>query len=220
MSSLALQAGRGQATVEHVGMVALVALLLSAAALWLVREVRPGPHPPRFVDAAAQPLESAESWVGRQVDPLAGLQPWSMPRAGLGPIGRALRTGVGVVGVLGRGVPAFAHGAVDRLVEHLHEMLRNPVEATLETLRGAYWAGTNPDQLALRAVRDLRAYVEDLRRRGWEEAYLKLAHDAGGETLDLALTRGGAELRRLLLRRLLARLPDVPAPPESGPGSP
>ncbi len=204
MSSPAHRAARGQATVEHVGLVALMAVLLSATGLWLVREVRPPAHPPRFVDAAAQPLESADSWVGRNLNPLAGLQPWRAPLGGIGPIGRALRdAGAVLVG----GVVAFNRGTVDRLLEHLDRMLHDPLDTLLVSLRGAYWAGSNPDEAALAAVRDLRAYVRDLRRAGWREAYLRLAHDAGAEAIDLALARGQAQARRLILRRLAERLP-------------
>src|SRR5512145_2647778 len=49
-------AQRGQAAVETVGIAVLVALLLSAAAAWMVREVRPPDRPPPLVEAVAQPL--------------------------------------------------------------------------------------------------------------------------------------------------------------------
>src|SRR6478736_2402326 len=131
MSSPTHRVARGQATVEHIGLVALMAVLLSAAGLWLMREVQPPAHPPRFVDAAAQPLQSAESWVGRTLNPLAGLQPWRPPLGGIGPIGRALR---GAATALVGGVVAFNRGTVDRLLEHLDGMLRNPVDTVMGSL--------------------------------------------------------------------------------------
>jgi hypothetical protein len=220
MSSLALPTGqRGQATVEHVGMVALLALLLSAIALWLVREVRPPDHPPRFIDAAAQPLVSADSWVGQYVNPLAGLQPWRAPRGREDePIGRVLRAGgrAGLVAL--QGVPAFGQGAWDRLTEHLDAILDDPLGAALQSLRESWWIGVHPDEAVRQLAREMRDYVEELRRLGPRGAYLKLAHDAGGEALDAALSRGGAAVRRLILRRLAGHLPDLPAPPEEGSG--
>src|SRR5262245_54177736 len=202
MGSLALPTGqRGQATVEHVGMVALLALLLSAAGLWLVREVRPPDRPPRFVEAAAQPLVSADSWVGQYVDPLAGLQPWRAPRGRDDePIGRVLRAGgrAGLVAL--QGVPAFGQGAWDRLAEHLDAILDNPLEAALESARQGWWVGMHPDEAARQLAREMRDYVAELRRLGPRGAYLRLAHDAGGEALDAALSRGGAAVRRLILQ--------------------
>jgi len=199
-------------------MVALLALVLSAAGLWLVREVRPPDHPPRFVDAAAQPLVSAESWVGRNLDPLNGLQPWSIPRGRDDePIGRALRAGgrVGLVAL--QGVPAFGQGAIDRLDEHLDAILSNPLEVALESLRGTWWVGMHPDEAVQQTARALRDYVEDLRRRGPRGAYLKLAHDAGGESLDLALARGQAAVRRLILGRIGDGVSKGPGPTRDGP---
>src|SRR5262245_8078309 len=220
MGSLALPSGqRGQATLEHVGMVALLALVLSAVGLWLVREVRPPDHPPRFVDAAAQPLVSADSWVGQYVDPLAGLQPWRAPRGREDePIGRALRAGgrAGLVAL--QGVPAFGQGAWDRLAQHLDAILDDPLGATLQSLRESWWVGTHPDEAVRELAREIGDYVEELRRLGPRGAYLRLAHDAGGEALDAALSRGGAAVRRLILGRLAGRLPDLPAPPEKGSG--
>src|SRR5262245_22794776 len=220
MSSLALPTGqRGQATVEHVGMVALLALLLSAVGLWLVREVRPPDHPPRFVDAAAQPLASADSWVGQYVDPLAGLQPWRAPRGRDDePIGRALRAGgrAGLVAL--QGVPAFGQGGLDRLTEHLDAILHDPLGAALESVQETWWVGAHPDEAVRRAGRDLRDYALELRRLGPRGAYLRLAHDAGGEALDAALSRGAAAVRRLILGRVVRRLPDGPGRPEQAGG--
>ena len=201
----------------------MLALLLAVVGPWLVREVRPPAAPPRFVDAAAQPLESAESWVGRNLDPLVGLQPWREPRGRAGePIGLALR----------------ARGLRRR---HLVARPRRPAGArstgcgstwrtccatrsrvVLENLRGAYWLTAHPDEAARRTAAALRDYVAELGRLGPEGAYLKLAHDSGREAVDLALARGQTELRRLILGRVV-RGPPPPrseADPSDPPGGP
>jgi hypothetical protein len=210
-------AQRGQATVEHVGLAVVVALLLALVAVWLAREVRPPASPPRFVDAAAQPLESAESWAGRSVDPLLGLQPWRQPRGRDGePIGRALRAGASAGAIWARGVVAQGRGGLQRLQQHLADIRRNPLRVVLENLRGAYWLSAHPQEAARQTAAALRDYVVELGRLGPEGAYLRLAHDSGREAVDLALARGQTELRRLILGRVVRGPPpegDPPAPP-------
>lgn len=58
----------GQATLEHIGVTLVIALLLGAVATWAVREVRPPSSPPAVIEHMAAPLFGGSSSAGRRAE--------------------------------------------------------------------------------------------------------------------------------------------------------
>jgi hypothetical protein len=174
---------------------------------WLVRSVRPPDHPPRVVEAAAIPLQNADAWVAT-VNPIAGLQPWSMPRGvEHEPIGDALRAARDAVAFAALRLPAaFARGFVDRAIEDLRRLARDPLATAIALTQSGIRLATDPEGLVQDTLDGLVEYVDELRAKGWREALVQLAHDAGGEAFELAVSRGTAVLRKAIVRRVVERL--------------
>jgi hypothetical protein len=207
MAARAHRTSAGQATLEWIGLVVLVALLGAVVAPWLVRSVHPPDHPPRVVEAAAMPLQNADSWVAENVDPIAGLEPWSIPRGvEHEPIGDALRAARDAVAFAARLPAAFGRGFVDRAIEDLRRLARDPLATAIALTRNGIRLATDPEGLVQDTLDGLVDYVDELRSRGWREALLQLAHDAGEQTFELALSRGTAVLRKAIVRRVVERL--------------
>jgi len=193
--------------VEHLGLVVTLAVALVAIGAWVAHEVHPPAHPPPVVDAAAWPLTSADSWVGRNVNPLAGFGGWRAPRGhGSGPIGRALRRAVAEAG-FGAGVlGAVGAGAGDRLAERIRRFVSDPV-GTVRDLVDRYGAATSDPVGALADEIDaIHRYWARVRAKPWRQAVRTVAHDLGGMGTDLVLSRARSAVRKAAIRHLRRRL--------------
>ncbi|MGD9695797.1 MAG: hypothetical protein AB7V42_09075 [Thermoleophilia bacterium] len=217
---------RGQATVEAVGIVVVVALLMAALGPWMARELRPPDRPPDPVTPVAGLLEPSP--IEMSLSPLAArpLPDFLLDTDGAGPIGRFLRSVPDRVARVAR-IGFRCHQELQRtfqgrLREHGRAMLDDPlslldapdVVALLESDRGL-------DRI-VSGTRDLWRYGRTLPGLGAEGACMKVAADAGPlladgavEALKIAVRKGlsaGAD-------RVLRRTPPPPAPRRDVPPS-
>jgi hypothetical protein len=215
-------AQHGQAAVETVGVGVLVALLLSAVSLWLVREMRPPPQPPPLVESVAQPLTRPPGALetmypltrgfvtprGRDDEPIGRV---------LRAVGRGARDGA-VLGLEAR--RRFQLAFALRLKERGIAFLRDPVP-DLEDLASLpdldVLTPTGQLRRALRHAGDLWEYAQELRTMPAREAALKAADDAGRLAADTAIEAGQIALRRRIAR---AGRPTPPPPARPGPDGP
>jgi hypothetical protein len=184
-------AQRGQATVETVGVAVMVALLLTATAAWLVREVRPPDRPPAFIEAVSKPLVRDPAPFELRY-PLP--RPFTMPRGRDDePIGRALRAvgrGVRQAVVLGiemRHRCALAFGM--RLGERGLALVEDPVGGLLDS--------PLPDPVT---PEEIQSYADELRSMPGRDAALTATADACAAGADLTVEVGQALLRRRIER--------------------
>jgi hypothetical protein len=215
-------AQRGQAAVETVGIGVLVALLLSAVTVWLVREVRPPARPPALVEAVAQPLERPPGALERMYPLTRGFT----VRRGRDdePIGRVLRAigrGAGGGAVLGlEARHRFQVALAMRLKERGIEFLRDPLPDLEDLARLPDTDILTPAGQLRRALAhagELWDYARRLRTMPAREAAMTAAEDAGRVAADALIEVGQAALRRRVVRR------GRPAPPprrDAGGGPP
>ena len=189
---------RGQATVEHVGLTLVVALLLAACAAWAVNEMRPPDHLPDVIGQVAAPLDHLAGRLGEPV------------------VGTAVRTGPGHAetgrpGVLRRAWNAFLSwgslnvdgevqalgGAVDEVRSQVGEALRDPL-GTGARLLGMLRGSPVPMQQADPRSREepgVLAYLYDIGKRPLSETFLHMSRLAGHWAVDWAIARGARWLR-------------------------
>jgi len=203
----------GQAAVEGIGISILVALLVAALSLWVVREVRPPPRPPALVEAVAQPLRRPPGAL-EHMYPLTPA--FTVPRGRddepigrvLRALGRGTRDGV-VLGIEARNTfnAAFAERLRERGMDFLRDPLGDPglPDADLLTPGGAL-------RRALENAGELWDYAEELRSLPLREAALKASEDAGRLAADATIEAAQAALRRRVARA------GRPAPPPDRPG--
>jgi hypothetical protein len=175
---------RGQAAVEHVGIVAVVALLLTAASLWAAAHLRLPAGPPPVLEHAVRPL--APPAVGPLGD-LAYRGPWYFPPGRTDePIGRALRATRDVVADAGG---SFADGFLDRMREHLRAAVRDPIGSLLEPIDQMTRTPPTVWELSRRTFGDLREYLGRLRGLSAREVVEVVARDVGRAAADALLAR-------------------------------
>ncbi len=191
----------GQAAVEHIGLVLVVALLLSAAGVWLVGHARPGAGPPPVVDRIVAPLDRVPAIPDLGVAPRRGR---------FHPLARALRRAVGVGraggGLVATGAGAFAAGFTGGLRSTVDEFVRDPVGALTGSGQLAAAAMRDPLGLGAGGLRAAIDYARELRSMPPAAAYRRFMHDLGGAGADLAVARGRGLARKALLRVLRGRL--------------
>lgn len=196
---------RGQATVEHLAMVVVVALLLSGAAVWLATNVRSdAPTPPvigqvtRGLDGIAEPARpipdlGLESRPGRD----------SIVTRTLRRVGRTVRRGSELVAV---GTAAFVAGFGNGLWNSFTSFLTDP--AALLTGSGGLVAELVRDPVGFTAsqIDDAIGYVDCLRSMPPEDAYRTFMRDLGEVSGEAAVTGGKSLAQRALLKGLKRRL--------------
>ena len=195
----------GQATVEHVGMVVVVALLLAAAGAWLASHVQPDRPPPPVIPHV---------WSG--LDQIAEPSP-RLPDLGLTPrdrrtpaIGRAFRRVVRTVRTGGEivvvGVTAFTSGFGHGMWGAFTEFVSDPV-ALLTDGRGLI-AALAEDPLGFTTAQFDAAvdYARELRAMSPKAAYRTFMRDLGEATADAVITRGKQLAKRAMLRALKQRI--------------
>lgn len=211
----------GQATVEHVGVATIVALLLASLSIWAAQNLRPPALPPPIIGSAARGLDGTPPGSPRYAFPYGEVLLPALRGRGDEPIGRFLR-GVGgfTRDIVVTGGPALARGFVDRIRERTVDMVRNPLGTIKDTIESL--SGGDPNILAAirRRIGDVSAYVWTLRGLSREEMIRKVAGDLGAAGADVAIDRG----RRFLVREGIDRLrrgsPPPPPDPSGRPVSP
>lgn len=212
---------RGQAAVEGIGITVLVALLVAATALWLLREAHPPASPPPVIALAAAPLQAPYDsgiWAPAPSLLFRGL---SSPSRGSRPIGRALRAvGRGIVTAVDveqEAEGAFHDGARERLRQRTREFLDDPIGSLIAPPDAMM---LTPAGVVTRAVGDARGlwdYAERVRTLPPREAMRVVAHDAGVAAADIAIDVAQALLRRGVSRAMRRTLPQNRRPDEETP---
>lgn len=192
---------RGQATVEHVGLTLIVALLLAACAAWVAQEMRP---PARLPDV-----------IGRVAAPLEGLDVHgAVPHGGPPPYMRVPPSRQGQPGMLHSAWDAFlawgtlnvdgelqaAGGFVDEVRARAEQAVRDPLGTgarILGMLRGVPMpappsAGDDPDEPGV------MGYLFDAGKRPFRDTFLHMSRVAGRWAADWLITRGAKWLRTRL----------------------
>lgn len=199
------EASGGQAAVEWIGTVVVVAVMAALVALWVAREMSPPERLPDPVAAVAAPLAGAGREMGRTgIDlPLlaAGDPRADLGRRAVGRIGRASRMAF----VLGRDMgAAFGVNFGSRLRQRVRRVLADPpTAADLLPDPASLAPGAVVRDLVRHVGRDPGAildYLRALRRMPPRDAAVRAAGDAGTLAAD-----GVAEAAELLVKRLILR---------------
>jgi hypothetical protein len=208
-----MEGGRqsGQAAVEWVGGVVMVALLVAALVAWGARELRPPERPPDPVSALTRPLAGAGRDLGaaaRSVPGLAALPARDSHGRGIvasaaGRIARGGRAGAALAADMGS---AFGARFVDRLRARARALIASPpaVDDLVPDPRAV-----TAEAVVRDVVRRVRAdpgavvgYVRVLSRMRARDAAVKAAGDAGELTADAAVEAAEFLVQRLILRGL------------------
>ncbi len=205
----------GQATVEHVGIVIVVALLLAAAGAWLAAHVQPDRAPP-IVPQIWSGLDRISEPAPRPPD--LGLTPRERRTPAIGRalrrVVRTVRTGGEIVVV---GATAFAAGFGHGLWGTFTEFIHDPV-ALLTDGRGLITALAE-DPLGFAAAQFDAAieYARELGAMSPKDAYRSFMRDLGEATADATITRGKLLAKRAMLRALKRRIDAGRAPTPDSP---
>ncbi len=201
---------RGEAALEWVGMIVVVAVLGAAVTAWMASVVRPPERPPDVVAVVAAPLRAVPEQMGRVGFSLPALS--AMASANESPARRALRwvvdrTGPAAVLVRDMGA-AYGAGYLGRLRERVDRYVEDPVGQV---------GGVDVEDLSLPGVISalaeeldvdpdaLRAYVRRIRAMSGRDAAVQVAGDAGTVAADVTVEAAEIVVRRWLLRGLLGR---------------
>ncbi len=180
-------ASAGQGTVEYLGVVLAVALMLAVSAI-VIGRLRP--------DAPS----GAMSDIGDRVALVELLGPQRRDTRGWlrRAAGRAVHIGVTIV----RGRDAMTRGFVDALVRDAKDLAHDPVGTLLGRPGdglGLVTAALHPIATGRAQVRVLRRYVGTLRSMDADDAYVRLMYDLGGVAEDGVLSHG----RRTIVKRMV-----------------
>ena len=206
----------GQATVEHVAIVVVVALFLAAAGAWLTSHVQPDRDPPPVV---------TQVWSGldRITEPAPAFPDLGLTRRRHGDpaigrflrrVGRGLREGNAIVAVgSGAFVSRFGRG----LWGAVTDFVRDPV-ALLTDGRGLVMElARDPAGFARAQLDAAIEYAAELRALPPQDAYRTLMRDLGEASAEAAITGGKGLARKAMLRALNRRLDrrgvSTPPPP-------
>lgn len=197
-------AQRGQATVEHVGIAVIVALLLASLSIWVSQNVRPPPAPPA-ISSLADRLDGPPPGSPYYLFQHRGLPLSAMRGRNDETIGRFFRFVGGFTrDLVTIGGPALVKGFVVRIKDRAVDMARDPIGTIKNTLQSL--GETDPNVFA--AVRDrigdIGDYVDSLRHLSQEEMIEKVAEDLGAAGADFAIDRG----RALMLKQGIKHLRD------------
>lgn len=181
----------GQATVEHIGVVVVVALLMAAVSLWAAGNMRPSAAPPPIASTVVGHLQNEAPGSPAYRFPAAGSSLEFVHGGGDEPIGRFLK-GIGRLtrDVVVIGGPALARGFVERTKQRAVDMVRDPLGTIRDTITGL--ANGNPNILAVirDRVGEIGDYVVSLRGMTREEMIRTVAQDLGAAGADFVIDRG------------------------------
>lgn len=199
------EASGGQAAVEWVGTVVVVAVMAAVVALWVAREMSPPERVPDPLAAVASPLVGVGREVGRDgihLPLLAARDPRAdLGRRAAGRIGHASRVAL----VLGRDMgTAFGVNFGSRMRQRVRRVLADPpTAADLLPDPASLAPGAVVRDLVRHVGRDPGAILDYLRAlRGMppRDAAVRAAGDAGTVAAD-----GVVEAAELLVKRLILR---------------
>jgi len=204
----------GQASIEHIAIVVVVALLLAGLGAWALAQVRSDRTPP-VLDVIAAPAVPAH---GGAALPDLGVAPHRRDNRVLHGLRRAVRVVSKAPGIVRRGVRAYSGGFVDGIGSTVRGFVTDPV--------GSVIGGASVIPAVLRdPVGFTRAQTEAgagyLRLLGTlppEVVSEKVARDLGALSADIAIARGKTLAAKAAYRALRRRV--GPQPPERAPYPP
>jgi hypothetical protein len=206
---------RGQASVEHIAIVIVVAILLGAVGTWIAAHAR-ADHPPPIVERVVAPVEPRYG-AQREVPDL-GVAPPS--RRGNRIVG-GLRRVAGVVRksprFAVRGVRAYAGGVAHGIGSAVGGLVRDPVGSVMGGASVLQPLLSDPVGFTRAQVEAGRAYLRRLRTLPPEDAYEAVMRDLGDLTADVAIARGKKAAAKAAYRALRRR-PET-RPPDRGNGA-
>jgi len=189
---------RGQATVEHVGLTLIIALLLAACAAWAVREVHPPDHVPDVIGKVAAPLDDLAGRLG-----VPGIT--AAPSSGAGQAEHGQRSVVrrawdaflswGTLNVDGEG--QALGGFIDEVRSQVSNALHDPLGTgarILGMVRGSPAPMPDADQSAPTGP-GVVGYLFDIGKRPLRDTFLHMSRVAGHWAFDWVIARGARWLR-------------------------
>lgn len=194
----------GQATVEHVAIVVVVALMLAAAGAWIASHVHPDRDPPHVVTRVWSGLDRITEPAPRVPD--LGLTPRRrQPVIGrfVRRVGRVLATGNEIVAV---GTGAFVSGFGHGLRGAVTDFVRDPVALLTGGGRLVTDVARDPSGLARAQLDAAIEYAKELKAMAPPDAYRTFMRDLGEATADALITQGKGLARNAMLRALKRRL--------------
>jgi hypothetical protein len=195
----------GQATLEYVGIMVLVALLMGGLGTWAVREFRPPSAPPPLIESVAAPLLG-----GMQVAPVGAaavargvarqMERGGLPRPAVpGPVRRAL-DGVLWWGVLNvDGQIEAGRGFLEQVGIRAEDLVKDPIK----TIEGAVERLSQPPVIGTAdRVARIAGTLATMGDRPFRESFLGISRNLGGIGADWLIAkyaRAGGELLRGVL---------------------
>ena len=199
----------GQATVEHVGLTVVVALLLSAVAVWVAGTPWAPDSPPRVIEHVAAPLSgAADSIAGATPAVVAAtairgsMERVAGPRAGEPGLARRAWDGLLWWGALNvDGQIEAGRGFLEQIGIRAEDLVRDPVK----TIEGAVERLSKPPitSSAVRVGRIVKT-ITTAGDRPFRETFLGVSRDLGGIGADWLVSkfaRGAGELLAGVLGR-------------------
>lgn len=201
-AATAWRGGRGQATIEHVGLTVVIALLFGALAVWVAGTPWAADGPPDVIARVTAPLRGAAETA-------------TLPRAASTPARRAMeRTGgSGVPGAVQRAWEGFlwwgalnvdgqieaGRGALEQVGIRAEDLVKDPVK----TIEGAVDRLSRPPvtgsaERVARIVRTIGAIGD----QPFRESFLGISRDLGGLGADWLIAKYARGLGDLLGRLL------------------
>jgi len=185
---------RGQATVEHVGITLVVALLMAAMALWASGVVRVPDHPPAIIARVTAPLGAVDAQgppvadgLSRQLATAIGArqgQPGLLHRVWDGFLSWGALNVDGEAEALG--------GFTDEVRSQADGLIRHP----LETAAGIFGQGRmGPARQVVSSGGDIARDALGIGDRPLRESFLKISRAAGSMAADWLILRGARFLR-------------------------
>jgi hypothetical protein len=195
---------RGQATVEHVGITLVVALLMAAMALWASGVVRVPDHPPAIIARVTAPLGAV---VARGYPVAQGLSRQSATdmaaRRGQPGLLHRLWDGFLSWGALNvDGELEALGGFTDEVLSQAEGLIRHP----LETAAGIFGQGRmTPARQVVSSSGDISRDALGIGDRPLRESFLKISRAAGAMAADWLILRGARFLRSRVIEAVRRR---------------
>ena len=195
---------RGQSTVEYVGIVVLLAILLGAVGWWAARHVRAPAKPPDLIEHGWEGIDkiAPPPLVVPGVDPPRRTNERRFLRV-VRRVGRVVRRGGRIVVV---GASEFVLGFGDGLKTAVEDFVRDPIGALKD-------GGGLLDELARDPIGFTKAqldaaidYARELAKLPPEEAYRRFMHDLGEVAAEEAVGHGKKAAAKAIKRALKRRL--------------
>lgn len=185
---------RGQATVEHVGITLVVALLMAGMALWASGVVRVPDHPPAIIARVTAPLGAVAAEGPSMAGGLSRQLATDMAaRQGQPGLLRRVWNGFlswGVLNVDGE-IEALG-GFTDEVRSQAEGLIRHP----LETAAGIFGQGRmGPARQLVGSGGDIARDALGIGDRPLRESFLKISRAAGAMAADWLILRGARILR-------------------------